>query len=485
MQSTISLDFLFADERVDSTHYGSSWTLLDYDIAIWHPTSLLNNYKGTGLYDTETTFQGLPSLSDDSSAELLRDTTRRRAEMAQFLDLGRTLIIFVPPPQPFFCGTGKKEHSGTGKNRRTTRIVDEMDLEQLAFPFDIKLTRAAGAKMRLVGGEPFASFWRTHRERFYYEAHMELESDAVVVIEGTEYPVASVARVEKGGLVLLLPQLDLAEAPFMDDDSEAAVASEKKRSKVEAQLLDGLFDLVAAYQKTSGDFSMPEWAGQVVLPQEQDALDGVSKTQGQLAKLEKKLTTQRAALSTIQERKLLLVGTGVALEAVCGQAFEALGFKVETGPPGGADLILRDGSKVAVVEVKGKTKTAAKADASQLEGWVTDYELEHGVQPKAILVATAWRDTPLADRPDEAFPDSMRSYSEKRDHCLITGPQLLGAWLDAEKRPRSKKPLRESILGCVGRYEGYSDWREFVDLQSDAPQPGDQPDSSQAGSSST
>src|SRR5260221_13391229 len=119
---TISLDFRFADARVVSADYGSTITLLDYDLAIWNPASLLNAYT-RGASD----FQGLVSLSEAESFEIKRDVARRREEMIRFLGLGKTLVIVVYSPVTWCVDTGERKYSGTGRNRHTTNIVAKMD----------------------------------------------------------------------------------------------------------------------------------------------------------------------------------------------------------------------------------------------------------------------------------------------------------------------------------------------------------------------
>jgi hypothetical protein len=119
----------------------------------------------------------------------------------------------------------------------------------------------------------------------------------------------------------------------------------------------------------------------------------------------------------------------------------------------------------AVVEFKGKAKSAAESDSAQLEKWVTEYHLENGVHPKGILVVNAWRDKPLPDRSQAAFPNQMLGYAEARGHCLVTGMQLLGAWLDVEKRSGRAIQIARALFKCSGRFGGYGDWAEFIETR--------------------
>jgi hypothetical protein len=139
-----------------------------------------------------------------------------------------------------------------------------------------------------------------------------------------------------------------------------------------------------------------------------------------------------------------------------------LGCKVESGPPGRADLILRWRGRTAVVEVKGLTKSAKEANAAQLEKWVSAQYEEEGEQPKGILVVNTYAKTDLKDRTRADFPDQMLPYSIARGHCLITGLQLLAARLDAELEGARRPMIVGSLFDCIGIYDRYRDWDKWI-----------------------
>ena len=56
----------------------------------------------------------------------------------------------------------------------------------------------------------------------------------------------------------------------------------------------------------------------------------------------------------------------------------------------------------------------------------------------------------------------MLEFSEARGHCVISGAQLLGAWLDVEEHSEKADAIAESILSCVGRYLEYTHSATFV-----------------------
>jgi hypothetical protein len=462
----ISLDFRFADDRVTNAAYGSAATLLDYDIAIWNPAGLLFNYRGVG----ESKFQGLRRLNETGSFALPKDVVRRKTEMSELLKLGRTLVAFSPYPESWYLFTGDENRSGTGKNQQVTRIVTEMSTDDV-FPYAVTLIAAAGERMRLVTGEPFASFWRECKEFFAYSAYLEKRLGATqLVIADTEHPVATIARVGDGTLILL-PAFLLPQAPAEDEwaleeedeeELEERERDERNRRGVETAFLDRLLELVEALRTQEGDFALPEWTADVRLPSEEDVLSALSREQDRLDVQLAKIDEEKRRIAELQRRKLMFTGTGTALENVAEEAFKALGCEVEPGDTGRTDRVLRRGDDVAVVEIKGKTKSGAESDAAQLEKWVSEHKVNTEEDAKGILVVNTWRTTPVSDRSSPDFPDQMLPYATSRGHCLMTGLQLLGAWLDCEAHPEKRDAIFDSMRDCVGRYENYSDWREFL-----------------------
>ena len=142
-----------------------------------------------------------------------------------------------------------------------------------------------------------------------------------------------------------------------------------------------------------------------------------------------------------------------------------MGVNVTEGEANRTDRLATYGDTRIVVEVKGSTKSAAERDAAQLEKWVSEYHVEHGVQPKGILVVNAWSNQKLPDRREPAFPPQMVPFAESRGHALVSGIQLLGAWLDVEADPDKHEEIVESLLACVGPWKRYTDWHEFLSTQ--------------------
>jgi hypothetical protein len=94
---------------------------------------------------------------------------------------------------------------------------------------------------------------------------------------------------------------------------------------------------------------------------------------------------------------------------------------------------------------------------------VSEYYLENnGVKAKGILIVNAFKDTPLKDRTEVQFPDQMLPYAQAREHCLMTGLQLLGLYLDCKDDDEKKRQMIDLMFTTNGIFSEYRDWTSFI-----------------------
>ena len=67
------------------------------------------------------------------------------------------------------------------------------------------------------------------------------------------------------------------------------------------------------------------------------------------------------------------------------------------------------------------------------------------------------------DRNEDPFPTQMITYSKNRNHCLLTGIQLLGVYLFCKINTEKNKEIIESFFTTDGLFMGFSDWTGFID----------------------
>jgi hypothetical protein len=445
----LSLDFRYTYEPADLATFSSTTSCLDYDAVIWDPTLAIDGYR------TRSRYRGLPSLDENSSVTALHDIARRRREFAAILELGRVLVVLVSPPQRFYYDTGRREHSGTGRNRQTTRFVQEADFWH-ALPREVQLTAASGTHLDCSTGSGLRGLWSRFKDSFAYEAYM---SQAVGQpgwhIAGTKNVAGSVERTREGGLLVLLPAVWFEEVDITDDDVEDATPDA-------APFFADLLTTLEAMRNPDAVEVLPEWANEYQLPDEPAKRAALVTRTTELQTAEAGVSEAADELRRAQRSKVLFTGTGRPLELAVRQVLEHLGGQITEPPPGRDDWIVTFPEGEAVVEVKGVQGSGAERDAAQLEKWVAQRIADTQNVPKGILVVNGWRLLPLSERVQPVFPDQMLAYSVARKHSLVTGVQLLGMLLAADSDAEKGK-CREILLNTAGLVAGYDDWRTFLE----------------------
>lgn len=444
----ISIGRDFDNPLVFNCEYSSSISLLDFDLLIWDPNNMLNEYR---YQLSSPKYMGYKNLDDDDSVSIVNDINRRKQEMNEMLQLGRTVVIFTPYPQMCYRATGEKQFSGTGKNRSTTRIVTELNLMS-SLPIKINTTEATGENIDFKGKFPFDSFWKSNNNYFYYRAYFnEMVGMPLFFIKDTDKTIGTYVSVGKGHL-LFLPS-------FVSSNT---FKTKKEWKEVQNIFIDSLIGMIEELKKDKGDFNLPAWCLSYLVPNEEDEKKKLTDMEKDLADLLNTISHQKEKIAELEEYKILFVGSGKALEIQVGKIFEQLGFSVAEGLPGRDDLILKFNDKVAVVEVKGVSKSAAEKHAAQLEKWVSEYYASKGIMPKGILVVNAFKDIPLAERKEETFPHQMLDYSKKRGHCLVTSLQLLCSYIDFLNNPSKKEEIINSLFETEGAFDNYKDWNSYI-----------------------
>jgi len=186
--------------------------------------------------------------------------------------------------------------------------------------------------------------------------------------------------------------------------------------------------------------------------------------QKKLLELDEQLKNEKEILAEQQQKKIMFTGTGKELEGSIETICRELGLEILEVQENRDDLIVKFNDRIAVMEIKGVSGTAAEKHASQLEKWVSAYHEEYGIFPKGVLVVNGYKDTQLSDRTAEIFPNQMLPYSQRREHCLITSTQLLGLYFEAVKHPEKKNELVESLFNTIGVYQDFKNWTGFVEF---------------------
>lgn len=239
---------------------------------------------------------------------------------------------------------------------------------------------------------------------------------------------------------------------FQDFQDPVNPAPEDGPNPAHEALVDALVSLAAQLRSEE---DLPDWAKEIELPGERDVRKRLANAEGKVEHWMTEIQSRAEALHAIERRKGLVTASGATLEALAHEAFDALGFKLETPQEGRADSVLRLGDRAAVVEIKGQKGSAKEQDAAQLFKWVAAYYADHGIYPKGLLLVNAFQQTPLNKRNRAAFPKQMLKFAvDQQGFCLLTSEQLLALWLKADAEPHTRKALAASLLDCTGIFAG-------------------------------
>ncbi|MFL0276559.1 hypothetical protein [Mycobacterium sp. SMC-19] len=442
-------------DETKRSSFGSDISVFDFDAVIWDPAASFRNYNQYG----RSSFQGLPSLSDDESVRFRADITRRHAEFKEFLEAGRTIIAIVRPPQEYYAATGEAEYSGTGRNRQRIRRLAKVDLWDALPANGFSLQVASGNRITIQGDSVIASFLRKYKKLVKYDAVFSwLDGTPFASVAGTTRVVGSFCRPKAGGLLVLSPSFSLARPQHGDEDDED---DDDRWLDVSPEVQEDLMEAVAA-MTSKAIRSRPVWSLNYATADQ-------SLVRQEITRQESRIEAARAKLAKLVERRenadaknQLFLGTGDVLASEVGVTLELLGGEVTQPDPDRDDWKVAFPEGNAVVEVKGVSKSAAEKHAAQLEKWVAGEFEETGIAPKGILIVNTWRDIDLSERVEIDFPDQMIPYCESRGHCLITGLQLFAIRVDVETNPSRAEYWRTAIMENSGILPGVNDWRSSL-----------------------
>lgn len=445
----VSVGREFPLKTVVNIKFRSDFTLLDYDLALWDPSTLVYEYHYTDHY------RGYPNLNSHDSVAIIEDGKRRSNEILDLIKLGRTVIIFVPPPAMFYIDTGQRTYSGTGRSQKTTiHVTDKSIRSFIPIKGDFNTVEAKGTQIDFRGDDIFRPFWEANKDNIYYKAYFTHPiGHPFLFIHGTDRIIASWLRFERGN-ILLLPHLPSEEHFTRKTDYSSA-------SKV---FIETLVELVMSIQKEVGDFSLPKWTLNYKIPGEETIEEEIASIEGEQQKNRRSLESKRTELSILQRYKLLFSAKGNSLHTQVIEVLKELGIDAKPGPAGRDDVILSFEGVAGVAEVKGTNKSAAEAHAAQLEKWVSEYFADHGIKPKGFLIINPFHDIPLAQRNEEPFPNQMLKYCTNREHCLVTTTKLLGLLLSTRNTPDERLRLLRTLFCTVGVFRGFEDFNSFLSV---------------------
>lgn len=453
-------------ERVS---FESRASLLEWDIILFNP-SIADSF---GTYES---YKGKPSLDDYRSVAVQEATQHWRRELAEALRAGKTIFVFLPTLQEAWIDTGRREYSGTGRNRHTTQIVAPITNYE-ALPISMQVTASEGKGMALTAaGTVLADYWRRFADRSVYQVLISGKSATSLVITktGNKTVGALIRSTESSGSLVLLPHIDLGADVFFrevkkkagaaepadesDDDEESAYEWTPAGRKFGGQLIEALLAVDAALRQSAESTPPPRWttAPEYALPRE-------ARVRQQLLALEKELQVltrqkEEKRAEALQEGALrrLLFEKGPLLEEAIIQALTQMGFTASRyrSSQSEFDVVFEAAEGRLIGEAEGKDNKAINVDKlRQLEmNLHEDFARDEITQmAKGALFGNAYRLLPLAERPDY-FTAKCVSAAKRNGCALVRTPDLfrVASYLSDREDPEFGKRCREAIMAAAG-----------------------------------
>lgn len=118
------------------------------------------------------------------------------------------MVVLLGTPDVVYVATGEKQYSGTGRNARTTRIVEPLHAYQ-AVPTKWQYQAATGSEMALVPeARFFALYWSEFEQYSQYRLYLEGEFKEPLVRTKTGGRIVGTCVRKRHGALLAIPGLD-------------------------------------------------------------------------------------------------------------------------------------------------------------------------------------------------------------------------------------------------------------------------------------
>ena len=410
---------------------GSDQSLLDYDVIIFQPD--ISEFLGW----SSSHFQGKPSLSEDASFRLQESSSRWRQALHDAFEHGKTVFIFMSELQEVFVDTGQREHSGTGRNRRTTQIVAPFNNYSMLPLTFIELVSARGKEIKPARDlKLFAPYWAEFGVQSSYEVYFHSKSVSPLLVTRTgNKPVGGIVQdksVTGKGALVLLPALHYDRAGFIVAKGEKSVWKQEALAfgrRLMATLLEIDKGLTTGQQVTPP----PEWTGRPIY-----RLSTERKLEAEITENTKSIEafhTHRSELLVKLEReralRRLLFETGPALEDAILEGLRLLGLTAERYKDSESefDVVFTWNEHRFLGEAEGKDNKPVNIDKmSQLErnlseDFARDDVKEHA---KGILFGNAFRLHNPAER-GEFFTDKCVAAAKRIKAALVRTTDLFVA----------------------------------------------------------
>jgi hypothetical protein len=294
--------------KTEYTPLKSKLSLLDYDIAIFDPKFKMS-------YRYYKSFQGKDWLNDSNSFELKEHLEHWRREILEAVNAGKTVILFLNELEEVYVATGDESHSGTGKNRQTTKHLDILANYALV-PSGLKVLNSKGKAMRLHENDNLLSvYWSEMRELSEYRVLIGGENvRPLIKTKAGDKVVGAYQRYKDApGILIFLPYIDFDRKDFSTYSKETGEEYWTDKAIQAAQkFISNVIKIDKSSRENTEVSIAPTWTNEEAysLPKEQKIHDALLKLEAKLESIQKEKESKQQELSKEASFKRLLYEKG-------------------------------------------------------------------------------------------------------------------------------------------------------------------------------
>jgi hypothetical protein len=460
---------LASDDAVHEA-FQSKISLLDWDIVLFRP--LIDDF----IHTYSENYKGRPSLSDYSSFALKESCEHWRREIKQAVENGKTVVVFLPPVNEVYVDSGKREYSGTGRNQKTTRLVEPYN-NYFALPIGLVPVNTAGTEMKLSRDAAIlAPYWSEFGGVSKYEVLLSHDTSGICLATKTgDKPVGAVIRhVKSSGSLVLLPNIDFAREEFFieaEDEEEGNKEGEEdgeddsfwtpEAEQFANRMIHAIVGLDGALRASVDITPEPDWAADPIyeLTRERILRSELLEAERQLEAAQKQKEEVQERLRDAGDLRALLYEKGKPLELAIVKALKLMGFNAEPFQEGGSefDVVFECPEGRLLGEAEGKDTKAVNVDKLRqlMMNIQEDLQREEVNSPaKAVLFGNGYRLQSPHSR-EEQFTSKCVASAKAMNTALIATSALYRSvqYLANSIDPAYSKLCRQCLLDHVGLVE--------------------------------
>lgn len=436
--------------------FDSKTSMLDWDLILFKPDI------SSGIYSADN-YQGKPSLSESASFLLKENCEHWRREIKQAVDSGKNVFIFLSSINEVYVDTGKRNYSGTGRNRATTRLVELYSNYEMV-PLDLKPVSTNGKAMKLstLGAEILAPYWNAFAESSSYSVLLDESIPGICLTTRIgDKPVGAIIRGKHSGALVLLPDIDFYADDFLEEDDEEEAKWTAKAEQFAMRLLSAVINLDKALKSTTEITPEPPWAAEsrYLLIQERTLRQKLLEAERRVEDAQREKETLQDEVRVAAKPRSLLYEKGKPLEAAIVEGLKILGFTAAPFKDGTSefDVVFECAEGRLLGEAEGKDTKAVNVDKlRQLAMNVhEDLQREEVTAPaKAVLFGNGYRLTPPSERSTQ-FTEKCITAANSQATALVDTSSLFSVvkYLSDHVDDEFASKCRTAIMVGVGLVE--------------------------------